>query len=224
LAILILLGSTLRLAIENFMKYGILITLPGRYIPIKEYLYAFVSIAGLCVNVTVSLILEKLLAKPQTSLIVQKIIPVFHIVNIIITVALPSYVAYTFILHPFLAMAPVFLGTILALKLISFVLVNADLRRESKQRETIVLEDEQARIGEVKIESEEKVFNIYANPYPSNLNFRNMLYFWAAPTLCYQTSYPRTPRFRKKFFIKRVLEVCISLATIYFLTEQYAGK
>ena len=30
--------------------------------------------------------------------------------------------------------------------------------------------------------------------YPSNVTLGNLLYFVAAPTLCYQTEYPRTTR------------------------------
>lgn len=32
--------------------------------------------------------------------------------------------------------------------------------------------------------------------YPDNLTVQNMCYFLAAPTLCYQLGYPRTPHIR----------------------------
>lgn len=58
--------------------------------------------------------------------------------------------------------------------------------------------------------------------YPKNLNFSNFLYFLLAPTLCYQPAYPRTERFRKFFFTKRLLETITLSLAMYFLAEQYS--
>lgn len=58
--------------------------------------------------------------------------------------------------------------------------------------------------------------------YPNNVNAKNLLYFFFAPTLCYQPSYPRSPKFRKTFFMKRVGELITCLVMMYVLTEQYA--
>jgi len=45
--------------------------------------------------------------------------------------------------------------------------------------------------------------------YPGNLTLGNMCYFLCAPTLCYQTDYPRSTRFRKRWFLRRCMELLV---------------
>jgi diacylglycerol O-acyltransferase-1 len=61
-----------------------------------------------------------------------------------------------------------------------------------------------------------------AAAYPDNIKLTNLLYFFCAPTLCYQPSYPRTPAFRLTFFLKRVAELVVCLVMMHVLAEQYA--
>ncbi|XP_069738135.1 diacylglycerol O-acyltransferase 1 [Phaenicophaeus curvirostris] len=42
--------------------------------------------------------------------------------------------------------------------------------------------------------------------YPENLTYRNLYYFLVAPTLCYELSFPRSPRVRKRFLLRRLFE------------------
>jgi hypothetical protein len=64
---------------------------------------------------------------------------------------------------------------------------------------------------------------IYAScPYPQNITFMNLCYFWWAPTLVYQPVYPRSGEFRLSFFLKRVAEVIVLSLAMWFLTMQYA--
>ncbi|KAJ2417201.1 hypothetical protein GGI10_000379 [Coemansia sp. RSA 2530] len=52
---------------------------------------------------------------------------------------------------------------------------------------------------------------------------KNFGYFWLAPTLCYQPSYPLLPGpIRKSFLAKRVAELVIIGLTMYVLIQQYA--
>ncbi|KAI1021479.1 hypothetical protein LB505_000194 [Fusarium chuoi] len=44
-------------------------------------------------------------------------------------------------------------------------------------------------------------------PYPQNITFSNLVYFWWAPTLVYQPVYPRTDKIRWVFVAKRRLHV-----------------
>ena len=52
--------------------------------------------------------------------------------------------------------------------------------------------------------------------YPDNVTFKNIGIFILMPTLVYQTSYPRTERIRKRWLLKRFLElgVCIALMLV----------
>jgi diacylglycerol O-acyltransferase-1 len=46
------------------------------------------------------------------------------------------------------------------------------------------------------------------------IKLNDLLYFIAAPTLCFQFEYPRTQKIRKIWLIKRIAELIISLAIL----------
>jgi diacylglycerol O-acyltransferase-1 len=104
--------------------------------------------------------------------------------------------------HPLIGSFAMSLSIILCMKIISYHVVNAELRQRWKER-----------IGE----------DPYPDcPYPKNITLRNVAYFWVAPTLCYQPTYPLIEAFRPKFFIKRLVELGAALAMMHILTDQYA--
>ncbi|CAO3677799.1 unnamed protein product [Rhizopus microsporus] len=213
LGMLVLGASNIRLIIENWMKYGLLIRLPHSYIPIKDYFFFF--FAWLCVplSIFISYIIESamgklaLLAKDDKPEFIKKlalyerVLAITHISHLVFLLTFPSYLVYTRIYHPLVGSAVIFICLITFLKLTSFVLVNRELRQAYLQNKTI---------------------NFYEESYPNNVNVKNLLYFYFAPTLCYQVSYPRTPTFRTTFFLKRVGEFVTCLVMMYVLTEQYA--
>jgi len=57
--------------------------------------------------------------------------------------------------------------------------------------------------------------------YPDNLTYRDLLYFLCAPTLCYELNFPRTSRVRKRFLLKRLLEVVIGVNVVMALFQQW---
>lgn len=57
--------------------------------------------------------------------------------------------------------------------------------------------------------------------YPNNLTFKDLLYFLCAPTLCYELNFPRTTRIRKRFLLKRILEVVIGVNVVFALFQQW---
>ncbi|KAJ2604431.1 hypothetical protein H4R99_001818 [Coemansia sp. RSA 1722] len=63
----------------------------------------------------------------------------------------------------------------------------------------------------------------YAVAYPDNVTLRNFGYFWLAPTLCYQPSYPRIAGpISRSFVAKRAAELVIICVTMYVIIQQYA--
>ncbi|KAJ1857686.1 hypothetical protein GGH12_003506 [Coemansia sp. RSA 1822] len=63
----------------------------------------------------------------------------------------------------------------------------------------------------------------YAVAYPDNVRLANFGYFWLAPTLCYQPSYPRmTGPVRKSFVAKRLAELAILCVAMCIVIQQYA--
>lgn len=57
--------------------------------------------------------------------------------------------------------------------------------------------------------------------YPDNLNLKDLFYFILAPTLCYELNFPRTSRIRKRFLLKRILEVVLGIQLILAVMQQY---
>lgn len=57
--------------------------------------------------------------------------------------------------------------------------------------------------------------------YPDNLNVRDLMYFLLAPTLCYELNFPRTTRIRKRFVIKRCIEVVVLVNLMLGLFQQW---
>ncbi|XP_077272035.1 diacylglycerol O-acyltransferase isoform X2 [Temnothorax americanus] len=57
--------------------------------------------------------------------------------------------------------------------------------------------------------------------YPDNLNFGDLYYYILAPTLCYELNFPRTQRIRKRFLIKRILEVVVGCQMMMSLSQQW---
>lgn len=57
--------------------------------------------------------------------------------------------------------------------------------------------------------------------YPDNLNLHDLFYFLCAPTLCYELNFPRTTRIRKRFLIKRILEVIVGVNIVMALFQQW---
>ncbi|KAJ1885703.1 hypothetical protein LPJ66_009989, partial [Kickxella alabastrina] len=63
----------------------------------------------------------------------------------------------------------------------------------------------------------------YLVAYPHNVSLHNFGYFWLAPTLCYQPSYPRiSGPISKSFVVKRLSELVILCITMYVVIQQYA--
>lgn len=60
-------------------------------------------------------------------------------------------------------------------------------------------------------------------PYPYNITVPNLLYFWCAPTLVYQPAYPRTEKVRWMFVAKRLGEVVALSVFIWLVCAQYAA-
>lgn len=57
--------------------------------------------------------------------------------------------------------------------------------------------------------------------YPDNLKVKDLFYFLCAPTLCYELNFPRTNRIRKRFLLKRILEVAIGFNVVLGLFQQW---
>ncbi|XP_062342518.1 diacylglycerol O-acyltransferase 1a [Osmerus eperlanus] len=57
--------------------------------------------------------------------------------------------------------------------------------------------------------------------YPGNLRHRDMYYFVFAPTLCYELNFPRSPRIRKSFLLRRLFEMLFLIQLLVGLIQQW---
>ncbi|KAG0276669.1 hypothetical protein BGZ95_007203 [Linnemannia exigua] len=271
LGMLLLFGNNVRLIIENYQKYGILISLPGSKVSRDDWILTGLAHLLVPLNVILSYQLErwamkraighrkrlselssldsspashghtnahanghddkdpkqalKDLNKAEASIKrTQKIFGWLHALNVIAILAWPSYMSYYKIFHPFMSITCLMNGTIQFLKMTSYSLTNQDLRAgyiydlpTEKFQHTRRVHDAASNT----FVSHQEVYEYEVN-YPDNITFKDMAYFWFAPTLCYQPSYPRSTVFRKSFFLKRVFEALTCLGMMYFLIEQYA--
>ncbi|XP_043088998.1 diacylglycerol O-acyltransferase 1a isoform X3 [Puntigrus tetrazona] len=57
--------------------------------------------------------------------------------------------------------------------------------------------------------------------YPANLTHRDIYYFVFVPTLCYELNFPRSPRIRKRFLLRRLLEMVFLMQLMLGLIQQW---
>ncbi|CAM9143530.1 unnamed protein product [Chrysoparadoxa australica] len=57
--------------------------------------------------------------------------------------------------------------------------------------------------------------------YPNNLTLRDILYFWFAPTLCYQLTYPRASPPRWQYCFGLLLRIIFFSAMMFLIVDQY---
>lgn len=136
-----------------------------------------------------------------------RIIAFLHGVNSSANLLIATHVVYNRIHHPGIGTLCEMHAIIVWLKTASYAFTNRDLRHA-------LLHPDQS----------EPLPEIYAScPYPRNINWKNLCYFWWAPTLVYQPVYPRTERIRWMFVAKRLLEVAGLSIVIWIASAQYAA-
>ncbi|XP_011137917.1 diacylglycerol O-acyltransferase 1 [Harpegnathos saltator] len=230
----------IRLLLENFIKYGIRVDprqwflfLSGRSNGSEEYpslLLIFYS----TVPVALCLLIEKGLS---VDIIAHGPGMVFHVVNLVVMVLMPMVVIHVkdsgFSL--FGAMYVCMLYAILFLKLWSYVQVNMwcrlSIRANAAQGRIRRRSLSYNNLRSSGVKQNGDVIDSLKNgtngrgsslvQYPDNLNFADLYYFIFAPTLCYELNFPRTQRTRKRFLIKRIVEVVVGLQVVMALFQQW---
>lgn len=229
-----------RLLLENFIKYGIRVDprqwflfLSGSTDGSTEY-PSIVLILYSTVPVVLCLLIEKGLA---VEIIAHGPGMVFHVVNLIVMVLMPMVVIHLkesgFSLIG--AMYVCMLYAILFLKLWSYVQVNMWCRKSRKRninpqgrmrRQSLsynnLQDSETKQNGNMgKKDEDETDGSTELVQYPDNLNLADVYYYILAPTLCYELNFPRTQRIRKRFLIKRMLEVIVGCQVVMSVFQQW---
>uniref|UniRef100_T1HID0 O-acyltransferase n=1 Tax=Rhodnius prolixus TaxID=13249 RepID=T1HID0_RHOPR len=227
-AFLLLTMGGVRLLLENLIKYGILvdpeqwlIVLTGSQEGGTEH-PSLVLVLYSVVPVAITLLIEKGLAEVEAHLGMFA-----HIANICILVMLPMIIIYTCVtrLKMIGASSVCCIYSVLFLKMWSYVQVNLWCRNARNSYTKPHLRRQSVSMSNL---DNGKAVNNNANgdennliSYPDNLNVKDMLFFIFAPTLCYELNFPRTDRIRKRFLLKRLLEVVILMQLVMCLFQQW---
>ncbi|KAJ6172638.1 hypothetical protein N7470_001705 [Penicillium chermesinum] len=226
LMVLVLIAMNLRLILENFKKYGVLICIKchdyrKQDIVLGSILYALVP----CHLFTAYIIELSAASSAKNAVGLQKktaeekerdqqafrstwpYTAFLHTVNATLCLAVTSFVVYFYIHHPGIGTICELHAIIVWLKICSYAFTNRDLR--------LAFLNPSAESGLPEIYS--------ACPYPRNITIRNLTYFWLAPTLVYQPVYPRTASIRWSFVAKRLAEFVGLSMIIWVLSAQYAA-
>ncbi|KAK0409799.1 hypothetical protein QR680_004766 [Steinernema hermaphroditum] len=209
LAVLLLVVSNGRVALENLIKYGVLVS-PVQWIiflctdPWNWPNATLVVLAN--ISVFVVFFMEKMLEKKwignSFACIVYVVLLTVHMGGpVLVTLALKG--------NPLYSAVALSIFVVTALKLISYAHVNYWCRTDRELR----------RITGGG--NEKKIQRPYAVSYPNNLTVSNMYYFLFAPTLCYELNYPRTPKIRKSFILRRLGEMVGLTFLIIALNQQW---
>ncbi|KAK9365434.1 MBOAT, membrane-bound O-acyltransferase family-domain-containing protein [Lipomyces kononenkoae] len=232
LAMIVLAVGNLRLVIENYTKYGVLIRFSRLGISQKDILYCIFLTGTIPLHLFIAIVIERLVAIPTVNYVASLskakdkngshtkrggsisilrpkpkymwgLIVLLHSINALACLSVTTVVVYNYIYHPLIGTACEIHAVIVCLKVASFALTNRDLR-------------------ESMLNSQPTPAIYSSAPYPKNLTLKNLSYFWWAPTLVYQPVYPRSPSFRPLFCVKRILEMVGLSFLIWFLSAQYA--
>ncbi|KAJ3121578.1 hypothetical protein HK098_003583 [Nowakowskiella sp. JEL0407] len=232
LAMLLLFVLNVRLIIENWLKYGLLLKFFTIFeaVQFKEIEWMFTSLLVCTVSILIAFVVEKVeLWRDNRGRVIGWVFNSIRILCCGYVIGVPTWISWYKIIHPGVSVFPLFLATILFLKLISYFLVNHDLRLESphSKKKSTTFRFFSSTQHSLASPTSPSATNASGEAeevrYPDNITLYNLMYFVLAPTLSYQASYPKTERFRKSFFLKRVLEFFVTSMAMYFLAAQYAA-
>ncbi|NWH48312.1 DGAT1 acyltransferase, partial [Fregata magnificens] len=204
--VVMLVLSNARLFLENLIKYGILVD-PIQVVSL--FLKDPYSWPSLClvivanIFVVVALALERRLAAGSLS---EGAGAALHALNLLAILCFPAGVVLVVTsITPVGAVFALAIYTVMFLKLFSFRDVNkwCRERREAKTAPPVPGDGSDAAAGAKKANGDVGSNGV---TYPANLTYRNLYYFLFAPTLCYELNFPRSPRIRKRFLLRRLFE------------------
>lgn len=195
--VVMLILSNARLFLENLIKYGILVD-PIQVVSL--FLKDPYSWPAPCLIIASNIFpvaafqIEKRLA---VGALTEQMGLLLHVVNLATILCFPAAVALLVE-----SITPV--GSVFALASYSIIFLKLFSYRD------VNLWCRQRRVKAKAVSAGKKVSGAAAQQtvsYPDNLNYRDLYYFIFAPTLCYELNFPRSPRIRKRFLLRRVLEM-----------------
>ncbi|NXE58033.1 DGAT1 acyltransferase, partial [Casuarius casuarius] len=197
--VVMLVLSNARLFLENLIKYGILVD-PIQVVSL--FLKDPYSWPSLClviasnVFMVVALSLERRLAAGSLS---EGAGAVLHAINLLAILCFPAVVVLMVTsITPVGAVFTLAIYTVIFLKLFSFRDVNKWCRERREAKASPRPGDSSATAGAAQPPG---------RPGLTPALLADLYYFVFAPTLCYELNFPRSPRIRKRFLLRRLFEM-----------------
>ncbi|KAF1808803.1 hypothetical protein P152DRAFT_452604 [Eremomyces bilateralis CBS 781.70] len=229
LMVLMLIVSNLRLILENFRKYGVLVCLTCSEYRRQDISYGLILWLSVPIHLFIALLIELVAAQNALGVLKRKsngnggtkqaeqirrrfrwtwyYIAWAHGINATLNLVVTSTIVYYRIHSPGIGMLCELHAIIVWLKACSYAFTNRDLRH--------------AMLTTAPPDSIPELYR--DSTYPNNITLQNLTYFWWAPTLVYQPVYPRTTHIRWLFVAKRVAEALGLVIVIWFASAQYAA-
>ncbi|XP_057387852.1 diacylglycerol O-acyltransferase 1 isoform X2 [Balaenoptera acutorostrata] len=211
--VVMLILSNARLFLENLIKYGILVD-PIQVVSL--FLKDPYSWPALCLVIVANVFavaafqVEKRLA---VGALTEQAGLLLHVVNLATILCFPAAVAFLLAsITPVGSVLALMVYTILFLKLCSYRDVNLWCReRRARAKAKAAPAGKKANGGAAQC----------TVSYPDNLTYRDLYYFLFAPTLCYELNFPRSARIRKRFLLRRLLEMLFLTQLMVGLIQQW---
>lgn len=215
LGTVILFAANFRLVLENVFKYGLRV---NPFLWFERLLWGSSQPLMLCwpvlgLSAYLALLIENLAARflkeheslqkksESTSPVLkgEAVVISLHVSNVVFCFLMPLWLVYLSVDAVLPSFVLTFVTLIVCMKLISYAHCNADLRS-------------------ARVRNEDRDTGI---SYPNNISRTDLMYFLFAPTLTYQTFYPRTQYVRGKWILKRCGELALLLALQLAIIDQY---
>ncbi|XP_054446619.1 diacylglycerol O-acyltransferase 1 [Pteronotus mesoamericanus] len=204
--VVMLILSNARLFLENLIKYGILVD-PIQVVSL--FLKDPYSWPALCLVIGANLFalaafqVEKRLA---VGALTEQAGLLLHTANLATILCFPAAVAFLLeSITPVGSVLALAVHTILFLKLFSYRDVNLWCREDRARAKAKTASSGKKAGGAAAQRAAAQ--RTGAVSYPDNLTHRDLYYFLFAPTLCYELNFPRSPRIRKRFLLRRLFEM-----------------
>uniref|UniRef100_A0A8C6SWN7 O-acyltransferase n=1 Tax=Neogobius melanostomus TaxID=47308 RepID=A0A8C6SWN7_9GOBI len=206
--VVMLILSNARLFLENLLRHGILVD-PIQVVSLfLKDPYSWPAACMVIVSnifIMVALYTERQLSKGSFS---EPVGLTIHCINLTVILTFPVAVVLTVpSVTPVGGAFALGIYTIVLLKLYSYRDVNMWCRDLSRAKAK--------NCPAVKSGDSSKVC------YPGNLTIKDMYYFAFAPTLCYELNFPRSPKIRMGFLLRRLVEMLFFTQLLVALTQQW---
>lgn len=224
LGAIILVAMNARLVVENLRKYGILINPATWYhhiithwnsiwpsVIVASYIMLIAPLLSLIIEISAS---KHTISNPSADkLHITHILLIFTLPQIFIWCTQPTFLT---------AVALLICTLIYSLKLTSYAHVSHQLRIDAQSIAANKKSDNNVSVDPNNLtDAGDELLYSHITGTVYKPTWYQLFYFTLAPTLIYQTQYPRSERIRIRFCIRRLLEIIICLSLQLLLVEQY---